>query len=79
MVKKFSKISFGHSSSGVRDCVFGQVVLSVSKECGALIFMDRAFREERLCAILMDAQPSKMKAPLIFLELLHVDTQRMML
>jgi hypothetical protein len=63
----------------MRDFVFGQVVASVSKECSAFIFSDRAFQKEPLCAILMDAQPSKMEAPLIFLELLHVDTQRVML
>jgi len=63
----------------MRDCVFGQVDHSVSKECSAFIFMDQVFQEEQLCAILMIAEPSKMKAPLIFLDLLHVDTQRVML
>jgi len=41
--------------------------------------MDQVFQKEQLCAILMDAQPLKMKATLIFLDLLHVDTQRVML
>lgn len=61
------------------ETVFGQVVPSVSKECSAFIFMDQVFQKEQLCAILMDAQPLKMKATLIFLDLLHVDTQRVML